>query len=255
MGQAVEDIRIAIANTARVFGDITDQFAAEDRDWAAGLAHEVRNSLAGIKGVVDAFLERRQLTEQETEWMNAVRHEVLKIDERMRELLDASQPRVLNLKQCSLNDLVSGVVLLATHQVTTPGDRRISIQFIDETTESIVMSVDASRIEDAVFNLVLNAIESIEENGRVTVCLRRRGVIGNGEAMIEVNDTGSGIPLEIRHKIFEPRFTTKSAGTGFGLAAVRQTAAAHHGRVTFTTRTGRGSRFVLALPLERLTES
>ena len=255
MSQAVEDsTRVAIASSARVF---TEQLAPEDRDWTAGLAHDVRNSLASIKGVADAFLQRRQLTGQEREWMEAVRHEVLKIDARMRELFDVSQPRPINVTQCSLNDLVSHVVLLATHQVTDRQPRGISIQFIDETTEPLVMSLDSTRIEDAVLNLLLNAIDSIEENGRVTVCLRRRGTNGDGEAMIEVTDNGCGIPLDHRRKIFQPFFTTKCAGTGLGLATVRQTAAAHDGRITFKSRIGRGSKFVLALPLrsQRLADN
>ena len=252
MGQAVEDtIRAAIASGTRVFSDTSEQLAPEDRDWTAGLAHDVRNSLASIKGVADAFLERRQLTEQEREWMTAVRHEVLKIDARMCELLNLSQPRVFNVKQCSLNDLVGHVVLLAAHQVNDRHGHRISIQFIDETTEPLVMSLDTGRIEDAVLNLVLNAIDSIEEDGQVTVCLRRRGINGDGEAMIEVTDTGCGIPLDNRSKIFDPRFTTKCEGTGLGLAAVRETAVAHHGQITFKSRIGRGSKFVLALPLQR----
>ncbi len=258
MGQAVEDsIEAVIASSRRVFGDITEQLAPEDRDWTAGLAHEVRNSLASIKGVAEAFLERRQLTTQERVWMEAVRYEVQKIDARMRELLNVSQARVSNVKQCSLNDLITHVVLLAAHQVKSISGRghRISIEFIDKTSGPIVMSLDPARIEDAVLNLVLNAIESIEGNGRVTVCLRCRGTNGDGEATIEVTDTGCGIPLEIRRKVFEPRFTTKSAGTGLGLAAALQTAAAYHGRITFTTRIGRGSKFVLALPLQHLIEN
>jgi signal transduction histidine kinase len=67
--------------------------------------------------------------------------------------------------------------------------------------------------------------------------------------VIEVTDTGCGIPLDIRERIFEPLFTTKAEGTGLGLAAVSQTVAAHHGQITFKTEIGRGSRFVLALPL------
>ena len=240
-----------------MFGDAGEPIAPEDRDWIAGLAHEIRNSLASIKGVADTFLDRRQLTKEERELMAAVRREVLKIDARMRDLLNVSQPRVLNVKQCSLNDLISGVVLLATHQVKSITPRQISIQFVDQTTEPLLMSLDSARIEDAVLNLVLNAIDSIEENGRVTVCLRRRATNGDGEAMIEVTDTGCGIPFDIRRKIFGPLFTTKCEGTGLGLAAVRQTAAAHHGRITFKSKLGRGSKFVLALPLQsqRLAEN
>ncbi len=251
MGQAVEDtIRAGVARSPRVFGDTCEQLAPEDRQMTAGLAHDVRNSLASIKSVADAFLERRQLDEQEREWMLAVRHEVLKIDARMRDILDVSKPSPGNLRECSLNDLISHAVLLATHQLNDRRGHRISIQFIDETTEPLVMSLDPPRIEDAVLNLVLNAIDSIEKDGRVTVGLRKRGINGDGEAMIEVTDTGCGIPLDNRRKVFEPLFTTKREGAGLGLAAVRQTVAAHHGRVTFKSRIGRGSKFVLALPLQ-----
>lgn len=237
--------------------NVTDASTAEDRQGhitylnrAAELAHEIRNPLASIKGVADAFLQRGQLSRQEREWMEAVRHEVLKIDARLRELLDVSQPRVFNIKPCLLSEIVSGVVLLASSHVKSINEqtgKKISIRFSDETTEPLVVHLDPDRIEDAVLNLVLNAIEAIENSGRVTVCLKR--LPRSGEAAIEVSDTGSGIPSEIRHRIFEPRFTTKRDGTGLGLAAVRRTASAYHGRITFNTRLGRGTKFVLTLPL------
>jgi signal transduction histidine kinase len=152
-----------------------------------------------------------------------------------------------------LNDLVSGVVLLATHQVNSINNhhaRQISIELIDTTSEPILVHLDPARIEDAVLNLVLNAIESIEGDGRVTVRLRRAmRSQGNEEALIEVSDTGCGIPTQNRRRIFDPLFTTKIDGTGLGLAAVRRSAAAYHGRISFKTRIGRGSKFVLALPL------
>lgn len=179
--------------------------------------------------------------------MEAVRREVLKIDARLREMIDVSQSRVFNVKQCSLSELIKNVVMLASHQVRSINDRqgrRVVIEFIDTTTEPLLMYLDPARIEDAVLNLVLNAIESIEGNGRVTVRL----LTGDDEALIEVSDTGCGIPLENRRRIFDPLFTTKRDGTGLGLAAVKRTAAAYHGRITFKTRIGRGSKFVLALP-------
>lgn len=238
MGEAVDDRkRAATARHQSVFE----------------LAHEIRNPLASIQGVADTFLRRGQLTRQEREWMEAVRREVSKIDARMRELLDISQPRVFHIRQCLLNDLVSGVVLLASHQVNSINNlhgRQLSIEFIDATSEPISVHLDPARIEDAVLNLVLNAIESIEGDGRVTVRLRRMTTSqGAEEALIEVSDTGCGIPPENRRRIFDPLFTTKSDGTGLGLAAVRRTAAAYHGRISFKSKIGRGSKFVFALPL------
>ncbi len=217
-----------------------------------GFAHEIRNQLAGIKGVADAFLQRGRLTRQESDWMEAVRCEVMKIDARMREVLDSSQPRVLNVQPCLLNALIGGVVQLGKHHaksISRRQSREISVEFIDATTKPLLLSLDAARIEDAVLNLVLNAIESIERNGCVTVSLRTVNRAGKCEALIEVVDNGSGIPLDIRPRIFESRFTTKREGSGLGLAAVQRTADAYHGRLTFKTRVGRGSKFVLALPL------
>lgn len=241
----------------------TNQGATFTHQSVFELVHEIRNPLAGIQGVADAFLQRGQLTGQEREWMEAVRREVSKIDTRLREMLDVSQSRVLNVKQCSLSELISNVVLLASHQVKSiraRHGRQVEIDFIDISTEPILMHLDPARIEDAVLNLVLNGIEAIEGDGRVTIRLRcvTKGHNGDrsSEALIEVSDTGCGIPIENRRRIFEPLFTTKNEGTGLGLAAVRRTAAAHNGRITFKTRGGRGSTFVLALPLQaqHLTE-
>jgi signal transduction histidine kinase len=166
---------------------------------------------------------------------------VSKIDARLREMLDVSQCRVFYMEQCSLSELIKNVVMLASHHVN---GRHVRIEFID-TEEPLLVYLDQGRIEDAVLNLVINAIESIDGNGCVTVRL----LTDDDEALIEVSDTGCGIRPRDRPRIFEPRFTTKPEGTGLGLAAVRRTAAAHHGRITFKTRIGRGSKFVLALPL------
>jgi two-component system, NtrC family, sensor histidine kinase HydH len=235
MGQAVDAQRILVTDEDHILSNVRD------------IAHEIRNPLASIQGVADAFLQRGQLSRQEREWMEAVRREVSKIDARLREMIDVSQSRVFKAKQCSLGELIKNVVMLASHQVRSISDRqgrRVAIEFIDTTQEPLLMYLDPARIEDAVLNLVLNAIESIKGNGRVTVRLRT----ANEEALIEVSDTGCGIPPQNRRHIFDPRFTTKRDGTGLGLAAVKRTAAAYHGRITFKTRIGRGSKFVLALP-------
>ena len=262
------DVRIGLFNAEviRLHGedlilstvaDITEQLAAEHRyqlqnkrvalveELAASLAHEVRNPLAGIKGVADAFLNRRKLTEQEREWMEAVRGEVLKIDARLRELLDLTQPRVLNIRKCSLNKLIRRVVLLASHHANALADRDIIVEFTEETHEPTEMPLDPAQIEDAVLNLVLNAIESIEESGRVTVSLHKDA----DGAVITVCDTGCGIAEADRQRIFDPIFTTKPDGTGIGLSAVQRTVEAFNGRITFETCPGRGSKFELSLPL------
>src|SRR5215207_11497386 len=103
MDQAVDDRNeVAVAgreSTGRVSRAFTSSYLQFLTEQIASLAHEIKNPLASIKGVADAFLERGQLTMQEREWMEAVGREVLKIDARMRELLDVSQPRVFDIKK------------------------------------------------------------------------------------------------------------------------------------------------------------
>jgi len=237
MGQAVDAQTIRVADEDFILSTVRD------------IAHEIRNPLASIQGVADAFLQRGQLSRQEREWLESVRREVSKIDARLREMINLSQSRMFNVKQCSLSELIKNVVMLASHQVRSINERQgrcIAIEFIDATQEPLLMYLDPAHIEDAVLNLVLNAIESIEGSGRVKVRLRT----GEDVALIEVSDTGCGIPLENRRHIFDPLFTTKLDGTGLGLAAVKRTATAYHGRITFKTRIGRGSKFVLALPFK-----
>ena len=240
--------------------DISDQLSAEHRyrlqkkrvamveEMAASLAHDVRNPLAGIKGVADAFLERRRLTRQEREWMEAVRGEVLKIDARLKELLDLTQPRVPIVEQCSLSALVKRVVLLASHQANSIPNRKIDLQFVDTTDQSLTIAADAAQIEDAILNLVVNAIESIETTGSVNVRLSRE-TSQHDEAVITVSDTGCGIAAENSEQIFESFFTTKPDGTGIGLSVVKRTASAFKGRISFSSRVGCGSTFELFLPL------
>jgi PAS domain S-box-containing protein len=242
--------------------DISDQVSAEHRyrsqkkrvalveELAAALAHEVRNPLAGIKGVADAFLERRKLTDQEREWMEAVRAEVLKIDTRLTELLVLTQPRAVAVQQCPLSALVRRVVLLADHQARSIRGYKIDLEFVDTTDESLNVAVDSAQMEDAILNLVVNAIESIENNGSITVKLsRRRKGFHEDEALISVSDTGCGIADENCRRIFEPFFTTKPDGTGLGLAAVKRTATTFNGRIAVKSRVGCGSIFELSLPL------
>lgn len=262
------DVRIGLFNAEMIrldgkefilstVSDISDQLSAEHRyriqkkrvalvqELAAGLAHEVRNPLAGIKGVADAFLERRRLTDQEREWMEAVRAEVLKIDARLKELLDLTQPRITTVQQCSLNTLIRRVVLLAGHQARSIPHRKIDLHFADATDKPINIAVDAAQIEDAILNIVVNAIESIEDKGSVSVKLS----CVDDEAVITVSDTGRGIADEDRQRIFEPFFTTKSGGTGIGLSTAKQTAAICNGRIAVKSRVGRGSTFEFSLPL------
>jgi PAS domain S-box-containing protein len=223
---------------------------------AAGLAHEIKNPLAGIQGVVDILLRRRDANDPESEALKGIRSEVDRIDQTVRGLLDRARPRGLTTKPSALTEVVKRAVNVARGQVfgRTEG-ARISIQ-LNAPTDPIIVSIDAAQIEDAVLNLIINAIEATENDGLINVRVLRSPpdeTIGEGdEVVIEVSDRGRGISEENLSRIFNPFFTTTKGGTGLGLPAVRRIVRAHVGRVEVESTPGEGSTFTIHLPSNSL---
>jgi PAS domain S-box-containing protein len=222
---------------------------------AAGLAHEVKNPLAGIQGTVDILIRRRDRNDPEREALEGIRHEVERIDGTVRALLDRARPRALSPKQTSLTELTFRAVNVARSQAigAAAHGRRVHVEF-EAPAEDIVLEADAPQIEDAILNLIINAIEAIEGEGRIAVRISQQEAEDAGdEAIIEVSDTGRGIDEENLNRIFNPFFTTTKGGTGLGLPAVRRIARAHGGRVEATSTVGEGSTFRIHLPVDGQT--
>jgi len=218
---------------------------------AAGLAHEVKNPLAGIQGAVDILIRRRDPNDPEREALEGIRQEVTRIDGTVRALLDRARPRAVSARLTSLTELVLKAVNVARSQAigAAARGRRIQVEF-QPPADDIVLEADAAQIEDAVLNLIINAIEAIEGEGRITVNVRQQANDETGEeAVIEVADTGAGISAENLGRIFNPFFTTTKGGTGLGLPAVRRITRAHGGRVEAASTLGQGSIFRIHLPL------
>ena len=222
---------------------------------AAGLAHEIKNPLAGIQGGVDILIRRRDKSDPEREALEGMRHEVERIDSTVRALLDRARPRQVSVRASSLTDIVGRAVNLARAQLanpTTRDNRRVSIQF-EPPTDPMTIPIDPAQIEDAVLNLIINAIEAADVDGQVRIRITKSqndlSEDFEGEAIIEVSDNGRGIKEEDLTRIFNPFFTTRSGGTGLGLPAVRRIARAHGGRVEVTSTPGKGSTFKIHLPV------
>jgi signal transduction histidine kinase len=147
--------------------------------------------------------------------------------------------------------------MLGRGQVVSPAARarRIGVEF-EPPSDPMMLHLDAPQIEDAVLNLIINAIEAIGDEGQVIVRLSLSSDTNNqdvpSEAIVEVEDTGHGISEENLARIFVPFYTTTENGTGLGLPAVRRIARAHGGRVRVTSTPGCGSTFTLHLPIRDL---
>ena len=234
---------------------------------AAGLAHEIKNPLAGIQGGVDILIRRRDKNDPEREALEGMRHEVQRIDNTVRALLDSARPRSVSVRASSLTNIVERAVNLARAQLsnTVMGDRSVRLEF-DAPEDSITIAIDPEQIEDAVLNLINNAIEAADGDGTVRIRIgksednraeakssRDEFAWGAGEfgeeAIVEVSDDGRGISEEDLNRIFNPFFTTRPGGTGLGLPAVRRIARAHGGRVEVSSSPGKGSTFSIYLPI------
>ena len=224
---------------------------------AAGLAHEIKNPLAGIQGGVDILIRRRDKNDPEREALEGMRHEVQRIDSTVRALLDRARPRLVSVRTSSLNGIVERAVNLARAQLTNAATQTQSVTIKFESPDDpLTIPIDPAQIEDAVLNLIINAIESVDGDGevKIRVALSEKtqnetdGEMGD-EAIVQISDNGRGISEEDLTRIFNPFFTTRPGGTGLGLPAVRRIARAHGGRVDVSSSPGRGSTFTIRLPL------
>jgi PAS domain S-box-containing protein len=222
-------------------------------EMAAGLAHEIKNPLAGIQGIVDVLIRRREANNPEREALEKVRREVGRLDQTVRALLERARPRALKTARTSLTEIARRAVSLARHQVSGTRREEINIEF-EPDAEPLILPLDTAQIEDAILNLILNAIDAIDGEGRIMVRVHRQRaesqINERDEAVIVVEDSGRGIPERDLPHIFSPFFSKKREGSGLGLAAARRIARAHGGRVEVQSTMGHGSCFTIHLPLK-----
>ena len=218
---------------------------------AAGLAHEIKNPLAGIQGAVDILIRRRDKNDPEREALEGMRHEVTRIDATVRALLDRARPRLVSVRTSSLTGVVARAVDLARTQLASAATfgRHVALVF-EPPDDPITIPIDPALIEDAVLNLIINAIEAVDGDGEVRIRIalaESEHADDSDDALVEVSDTGRGISAEDLARIFNPFFTTRPGGTGLGLPAVRRIARAHGGDVAVRSSLGEGSTFTLRL--------
>jgi two-component system, NtrC family, sensor kinase len=211
---------------------------------AAGLAHEIRNPLAGIAGVIEIVGRELPAASPSREILGEVQREVRHIQRILSDLLDYSRPRPPDIRPADLNETVRHAVGLARQQV---GSRPIQIE-LAARPELVCVEHDAAGIQQVLLNLLLNALQAIDGEGVVRIEM----AADDGFAVLAISDNGRGIAPEHLGNIFRPFFTTKGQqGTGLGLSLARRTVEAHGGRIEVTSRPGEGSRFTVWLPMCR----
>jgi signal transduction histidine kinase len=210
---------------------------------AAGLAHEIRNPLAGIAGVMD--IVNRDLPESSParDVVKEVRREVLRVNRIMSDLLETARPKTAEYRLSDLNATVEHAVLFARQQTLA---KPVTLELVKDT-ELEAVEHDSAQIHQVLLNLLLNSIQAIEGAGVVRVAVDHL----DHSATVTVSDNGSGIPPEHLPNIFRPFYTTKGKGTGLGLSLAKRIVEDHGGHIEVTSEVGRGTRFAVTLPVRR----
>jgi signal transduction histidine kinase len=207
---------------------------------ATGLAHEIRNPLAGIAGVIEIVGRDLPATSPARAVVKDVRLEITRISRTLTDLLETARPRRPEVRRSNLNTTVEHAVMLARQQVLS---RPIKIE-LHKDPDLPLVEHDSDQIHQVLLNLLLNAVQSMEGAGTVSVEIGSQ----EGCASVIVSDTGRGISPQNLPNIFRPFYTTKGDGTGLGLSLAHRIVEDHHGRIEVCSVMGKGSQFTVLLP-------
>ncbi len=258
IGYSVAPLRISRDERGWIllFRDITDtkrlgsQLRRLDRlvslgEMSVNVAHELKNPLTVmyanmewlLEKVPEEFHRRIQITIEHMERMEAI----------IGRLGVLSRDQPLATRSVDACDLV--VQILAFFDKTLR-EKRIDVD-VALPAEPVLVQGDPAQLQQALLNIIINAVQAIGAHGTLAVRLDRRNVGGNRGLEVSVADSGPGIPAHLTGKIFEPFFTTKETGTGLGLSITRQIVAAHRGRIRAENRPEGGACIKLWLPLAK----
>jgi signal transduction histidine kinase len=214
---------------------------------AAGVAHEVRNPLTAIKAWL--FLQQKHLRPGTPEHADTevIASEVTRLEAIVRDVLLLARPSAPRLTSVSADEPLRQVQTLLTPELEKAGIRLV----LDDSVPAR-LQIDPQQIQQVLINLVQNAADSIGRNGTVTLRVRldsKRLADRLTEVVIlEVADTGKGIPPEVQKRLFDPFFTTKDSGTGLGLPIAARIVEKHGGALQYQTQPNRGTTFGIVLP-------
>jgi signal transduction histidine kinase len=210
---------------------------------ATGLAHEIRNPLAGIAGVIEIIGRDLPSTSPARSVVKEVRQEIARINHIVTDLLQTARPHPPQVRRSDLNTTVEHAVMLGRQQALAN-----SIEIVLQKDPSLPqVEHDSDQIHQVLLNLLLNALQAIDRNGKVRVTVKAQGTM----AAVEVADNGRGIAPEHLPNIFRPFYTTKGDGTGLGLSLARRIVEDHRGRIDVTSAVGKGTTFTVVLPLQK----
>ena len=213
---------------------------------ASGVAHEIRNPLTAIK--FRLFSLRKALPEVvQNEDAGVIAGEINRLEAIVQDFLQFARPSEPKLIRTRTSQVLKDV-----YELLRPQLERVAIDLAVEKDEPMFVYSDPQQMKQVLINLIQNSAESIGQNGRITLRVRRGIAELEGRSrpasILSVSDTGKGIPPEVEARLFDPFFTTKEGGTGLGLAVSARIVEKHGGLLRYETKLNEGATFEIVLP-------
>ncbi len=255
----LKDAEGRIVGASRICKDVTHLKKAEERlilterlsslgELTAGVAHELRNPLAGIKINTQVLLRRMDLPEMERRLLESSQEGIEKIQKIVEDMLHFAKPKPSHFKEEEINDVLEKSLPILQAKL-----KKANISFLFKRGEHLPgVRIDVHQIQQVLINLMLNAVQAMEKGGALTI---RTFSEAQGGVGVEVKDTGTGISEPHLKKIFDPFFTTKSEGTGLGLSISHKILENHGATIDVDSEEGKGSTFTIHFPPPHLSQN
>ena len=223
---------------------------------AAGVAHEIKNPLGSISiyvQLIDKIIKKNMDNECQCykdfkEYSDIIKEEISRLEETINSFLFSVRKLELNIEDVNINELILSTIAFLKYEIEK-NNVNIDVKF---DKDNLILKLDEKYIKQSLINIIQNAIDAMSDNAddkKKEIFIKLKTV--DNYAVISIKDTGIGIKEESLGKIFEPYFTTKRHGTGLGLTNVVRIIEAHNGNVTIESEYGKGSEFIIKLPLKQ----
>lgn len=223
---------------------------------AAGVAHEIKNPLGSISiyvQLIEKIIKKNmdddcQCYKDFREYSDIIKEEISRLEETINSFLFSVRKLELNIEDVNINELILSTVSFLKYEIEK-NNVNIDIKF---DKDNLILKLDEKYIKQSLINIIQNAIDAMSENkddNKKYIYITLKTI--DNYAVISIKDTGIGMKEDTINKIFEPYFTTKRHGTGLGLTNVVRIIEAHNGNITIESEYGKGSEFIIKLPLQQ----
>ncbi len=221
---------------------------------AAGVAHEIKNPLGSISiyvQLIEKIIKKNmdndcQCYKDFKEYSDIIKEEISRLEDTINSFLFSVRKLEVNIEDVNINELILSTVSFLKYEIEK-NNVNIDIKF---DKDNLILKLDEKYIKQSLINIIQNAIDAMSDNSddkKKEIYIKLKTI--DNYAVISIKDTGTGIKDEDMDKIFEPYFTTKRHGTGLGLTNVVRIIEAHNGNITIESEYGKGSEFIIKLPL------